>query len=120
MSSIKLTKSTGVLSLGTVRVGPPGRLNVSQLKTSAYTVDSTDQLVRLDPTAGGFVVTLPLASSTKAGFVLHLKNDSDSTNAIAITPAMGDTVDAISTATMNLARQSLVLVSDGIDNWMVI
>jgi hypothetical protein len=118
---VQLEKQSGRVYIDTVRIGDIGStLKLSQIIIADYTASTTDQLLRLNPSAGGFTITLPSAGLTPAGFILRFKNESNSTNPILLSPAGVDTIDGAASLTLNVSRGSLMLVSDGIGNWMVI
>ena len=86
-------------------------------KTSAYTASPGD-FVEADPTAAGFVVTLPLAASCIGQRVI-VKNVSGSVNTITVTASGADLIDGLATYALAGARTSADYVSDG-TKWMVL
>lgn len=80
---------------------------------------SIGEIVRCDPTAGGFVVTLPAIAAGNSGQQIVVKNVSTSINTITVTPT-GDTIDGIATFPLAASFGSATFVSDGTGNWMVI
>lgn len=91
--------------------------NVTAVKTAAYTAAAWD-LVRCDPSGGGFTVNLPTAVG-RGGEGIIVKNVTTSTNAITVDGNAAETIDGSATATLNTARGVLRLVSDG-GNWLVV
>jgi len=77
-----------------------------------------NELVKCDPTAGGFTVTLPTVVGHTAR--ITIKNKSGSANAILVAAAGGETIDGASPLSMVTPRQSVTLVSDGVSEWMVV
>lgn len=129
-------KYAGALSLGTVTTaGQLGRvltlppqpatagaapglvLNESAVKTSAYTITATDEVVLVDPTSAGFTVTLPTAVGV-AGKTYILKNVSTSTNTITMASTSSQTIDTASAGSTTIAASTGVkrFISDGA-NW---
>lgn len=76
-------------------------------------------LMACDPSSAGFAVNLPASSAGTAGQSIRIKNDSDSTNVITITPDGSDTIDGAATFAIAVARASVDLVDDGTGNWLV-
>lgn len=109
------------LLISTLRVTAPSRFNVNAaIIIGAHLATITDQLLRVDPTAGAFPLTLPSVVSAGSGFLLLIKNESGSTNLITLTPDadIPDTIDGAASLIMNQARQSVILIGDGVKNWM--
>jgi hypothetical protein len=97
--------------------GPPGfGLSFTSRKTTAYAAQ-LGEFVLGDPSAGPFGVTVPTAVGNRDRFVA-VKNDSDSTNAITVTP-LGGTIDGAASRVLNTAREWLILQSDDA-NWKVV
>lgn len=95
----------------------PVALSVTTIKTGNYTA-AIGQMVRVDPTLGGFNVTLPSAVGP-SGALISIKNVSPSTNAVVVKAAAGQNIDGSSTYTMNLGYESITLMSTG-TVWMVV
>lgn len=91
---------------------------VTVIKTAVYT-PALGEIVRVDPTAAGFVVNLPAAGAGNSGQKILVKNVSGSLNVVTLTPSAGQTIDAAATFAMNQAFEAVTLVSDGGTNWMV-
>jgi hypothetical protein len=87
-------------------------------KTGAYTAKCNDLVVG-DPTGGAFVITLPAANgTTQYCNAIVVKDISTTANALTLTPAGADTIDGISSWALS-ARESLRLMSNGVNGWMV-
>lgn len=105
--------TAGTLTIGTKRVDP---YNVNATaKTADYTAALGD-LVRCDPSAAGFTVTLPSAASN-AGRGVTIKNVTTSTNAITIDTTGSETIDDAASYSLATSRGTATFVSDG-TNWM--
>jgi hypothetical protein len=87
------------------------------VKTANYTAAPGD-LVRCDPSGGAFAVTLPTVAGDDRMIVI--KNVTTSTNAITITPDGSDTIDLAASLVMDVGLQAIILIPDGVTNWMVI
>lgn len=95
------------------------QLNVTAVQIGAYNAVMGD-LVRCDPSGGGFTVTLPAIAAANKGMSIVVKNQSASTNAITVARTGGDTIDgAAASLTMNTARKSVTFTSDGTSDWMI-
>lgn len=97
--------------------GGSSGFTVTAVKTSAYTA-SIDETVRVDASGGAFVITLPTAAG-QSGKAIEIKNVTNSTNAVTVTPAGSETIDTASTLVLASAFGSFTLRSDGSD-WMVV
>jgi hypothetical protein len=95
---------------------PP--MNVTAVKTGVYAAQVGD-LVRVNPTGGGFAPTLPEVGAWNKGLRIAFKNVSASNNAVTVTPDGADTIDGAATFVMNQGRQYVEFVSDGTSDWMV-
>jgi hypothetical protein len=95
----------------------PELLPSPDIITASYNA-SVGELVRCDPTGGAFPVTLP--QNAAPGDSITVKNQSNSTTAINVTPQAPDTLDggAIPIA-IAAARGAMLLVSDGQGDWMI-
>lgn len=89
--------------------------NVTAVQTTTYAAAVWD-LVRCDPSGGGFTVNLPTAAS-RGGEGVVVKNTTTSTNAITVDGNGAETIDGAATATINTSRGVLRLASDG-TNWL--
>lgn len=96
----------------TIQVG----FTITPIKTANYAA-SISELVRVDPTAGGFTVTLPSAIG-QSGFSVAIKNVGSSNNTLTVATSGGQTIDGVSNFTMNNGRQAQTFVSNGA-GWMV-
>jgi hypothetical protein len=100
--------------------GPAGSpaLTVASVLTSSTTLAQSSTLVRVDPTAGGFNLTLPSAAS-HAGLPIIVKNTTDSANIVTLLPAGSDTVESSTSVQLSGSRFSVSLVSDGVSDWII-
>lgn len=102
------------------------RFNVRGPFTSNQTAAEND-LMMVDPSGGGFDINLPVISNSdqlgsfnNQGMRIAIKNVTDSTNAVNIVPNGTDTVDGESSLIMASGYFSVVLVSDGSGEWMIL
>lgn len=89
---------------------------VTPIKTAAY-LATYGQLVRCNPTAAGFTVTLPTASGY-SGWEILVKNVSASANVVTIDGAGAETIDGAANTTIAAGYGSKRLVSNGSSEWM--
>ncbi len=100
--------------LGGVAASP-----VSSVKTAAYSARFGEH-VRVDPTAGGFTVTLPTITAAWPDAEVTITNTSSSANVVVIAAAGGQTVNGAASINLGVANGSRVLRSDGGTNWFVV
>ncbi len=89
--------------------------SVTAVQTSAYAA-AIDELVRVNPTAGAFTVTLRTPVGV-AGQSIIVKNVSDAADEVTIATAAG-LIDGLATFPLSGARAAAMFTSDGA-NWMV-
>lgn len=77
------------------------------------------QAVAADPTGGNITVNLPAANAvTPTGSnVIMVTNNSDSVNSVTVVPAGADTIGGAANMVL-AARSSVMLVSDGVSEWL--
>lgn len=97
--------------------GAPGPLqqNVTSIKVGAYPA-VIDDFVRVNPTGGAFIVTLPTAIGV-SGRQISVKNVSASANTVTVATSLGQTIDGAATFPITSAFAEVNLMSDGA-NWM--
>ena len=88
---------------------------VTTIQTSVFTA-AFGQIVRCNPSGGGFAVNLPSAVGN-AGKQIIVKNISSSSNSITITPNGTETIDSFPNLIINIGFHSATIISDG-TNWM--
>lgn len=92
---------------------------LTNIKTSAYTM-VLNEFVRVDPSAGGFTLTLPVVAPGNSGYMIGVKNMTTSANTITIVGAGSDTVDGGASITIAASRGIRWLMSDGVSEWMTL
>jgi hypothetical protein len=112
-SSGGITRDSNGLSV----TWPHGKLTVTSVQTGTLTA-TAGQIVRCDPSGGGFTVNLPDATNL-AGEIIIIKNVTSSTNTITVDGDAAQTIDGAATATITTAFGVMRLISDAA-NWMVI
>lgn len=91
--------------------------SISSLKTSDYTITSSDDVVQVSPTTGTVILSLPLASAN-SGKVYYIERPAISNGQIArVSAASGDTLDELSTLILGSRFDSVAIVSDGVNVW---
>jgi hypothetical protein len=88
------------------------------VQTADIALVSANQVVRVDPTAGGFNVTLPPAVGL-VGQIIVLKNVSTSTNIVTLLPSGADTIDGLTSQLLTGDHFQVQLISDGVSSWMI-
>jgi len=88
---------------------------ITNVKTGAYG-PAFDEIVRCDPSGGGFTITLPDAS-TNIGQTIIVKNTTNSTNTITIQGTGGDTIDGLSSVLIEEGYRSITFVSYSSTEW---
>ncbi len=103
---------------GTVRTKAFG-VNVRDVNSTS-SVDALDYVLRCIQNQA-ITITLP-AKNTSSGRVLIFKDvlGNASTNNITIDGDSSDTIDGNATFVMNQNRQSVTLICDGINGWMIV
>jgi hypothetical protein len=93
---------------------------LTAVKTAVYSANF-GEIVRCDPTGGGFAVNLPaIATWTKSRpYRVAVKNVTTSANAITVTPSAGQTIDGGATFVMDVAREYAEFVPNGATDWLV-
>jgi hypothetical protein len=79
---------------------------------------SANQVVRVDPSGGGFNVTLPAAAGL-GGQIIILKNVTISTNIVTALPSGGDTIDGLASQQLSGDHFLIQCISDGVSSWMI-
>jgi hypothetical protein len=113
------TGGTGPQGIQGVQGVAGSEFDISAIKTADYTAVA-GALVRCDPTALGFAITLPAISGGNVGKHIVVENVSTSTNTITITPAGSDTIEGAASVTITTGHGSRNLVSDGVSDWILI
>lgn len=81
-------------------------------KTSAYTMQVTDKLVKADGTSGAFTVTLPPAAAV-AGTEFTVKRMNSGANAITVDTAGAETFDGAASIALAAQYDRATVMSDG-------
>jgi hypothetical protein len=81
-------------------------------KTSGYTIGSTDTVIFADATSGNVTITLPAASGV-AGYRFYVKRIDNSSNTCSVARTGGDTIDGLTSLTIDQQYTSIAVVSDG-------
>jgi hypothetical protein len=82
-------------------------------------LSATSQIVRVNPTAGAFNVTLPAAVGAR-GESIVIKNVFPSANVVTVLPTGGDTIDGAVTYPLSGDHFFAQFASDGVSEWMVV
>jgi hypothetical protein len=88
------------------------------VQTSSVVLVSANQVVRVDPSGGGFNVTLPAAAGL-SGQSIIIKNVAISTNVITVLRSGADTIDGLTSQQLSGDHFQIQFTSDGISAWMI-
>jgi len=81
-------------------------------KTTSYTIGATDAIIFADATSGNVTITLPAAASF-AGYRFHVKRIDASANTCSVTRSGSDTIDGMTSFTIDQQYTSIMIVSNG-------
>jgi hypothetical protein len=101
------------------------QVNVSTVKTSAYSITTSDMLIRYNTTGGAFTITLPASDATNKGQMVIVKDVGGFVGqvgkAMTLARTGGDTIDGSATnIIVNFAPfVSLTLIADGAGGWVI-
>jgi NADH:ubiquinone oxidoreductase subunit F (NADH-binding) len=88
------------------------------VQTANVVLVSANQVVRVDPSAGGFNVTLPAAVGL-GGQIIIIKNVTTSTNIVTVLPSGADTIDGLASQLLTGDHFQIQFISDGVNSWMI-
>ena len=81
-------------------------------QTTNYTITSNDTVVFADATSGNVTITLPVASGL-AGYRFYVKRIDNSAHTVIITRSSTDTIDGLTSFTLDLQYTAVGLISNG-------
>lgn len=81
-------------------------------KTTSYTMTATDAIVFASAASGNVTITLPAASGL-AGYRFHIKRIDGSANTCTIARSGSDTIDGMTSFTIDQQYTAIMVVSDG-------
>ena len=90
----------------------PAATYATATKTSSYTVGASDAVIFANATSGSVTITLPVASGL-TGYRFYIKRVDGSTNTCTIARSGTDTIDGLTSLTIDQQYTSLLVVSDG-------
>jgi hypothetical protein len=96
-----------------------GMTSLTSVKTSAYTISSSDSIVVCDTSSGSFNVTLPDATTVQIGRNYKIKHIDTTANEVFIIPNGSQTIDGAPYITVSMANALLAVASDG-SNWYLV
>jgi hypothetical protein len=109
---------TGVLTVTGESHFDDGLSFTTETITTTDTLDGTNHVVFADATSGAFTITLPPAA-TETGRVYHIKKIDSSANAVTIDGDSAETIDDSTTVELASQYDSVTIVSDGTEWWIV-
>ena len=86
-------------------------------KTAAYTIGASDSVILCNATSGAFTVTL-LSAASIAGRQYTIKRTS-ALNSVTIAAASGEAIDGAATKVLIVGLDSVTVVSDGANWWII-
>ncbi len=111
-------ESQVTLGIRTLDANKVDRAQVGDVVTGDYSA-SFGELVKVDPSGGALSITLPKVSGGDRGRLVWVKNVTSSPNAIKLTPVRPSRIDTGTVATIAAAGESMTLVADGVDWWVI-
>lgn len=81
-------------------------------KTTSYTIGATDTVIFANATTGNVTITLPTAASF-TGYRFYVKRIDGSANTCQIARSGTDTIDGLTSLTLDLQYTALAIVSNG-------
>jgi hypothetical protein len=119
VGEVIIINNNGVLEVSQdgYEYAPLGYVNTGSPKTGNYNAGIGD-LVKVDPSGGGFAITLPTASGYDNQGIT-IKNVTNSTNAVTFNTTSGQTIDGMASGVdqIDTAYETVTFISDG-TNWM--
>lgn len=123
-SHVQLTSGT---TLATSVLPPANWTTTSTSVDLTIPAAATYTTVLVDSTSGARVITLPLASAVASGRYFVVKQASSVSTSITVVPAGADTIDGLTTVTVNAQsfyvgtnRGAIIFVSDGVSQWRMV
>ena len=111
------TANTLLTSSGGIPAWLPTGSTTVVSKTTTYAAVITDGLILCSGSA--FTVTLPTAVGNSGAFMRVKKTDASLTNIITVATTSAQTIDGVTTTTLNTQYEEITVCSDGA-NWQVI
>ena len=110
------TSVTSVVTSGTIKSN--GMISNLVSKTSAYTVQTSDEIITGDATSATFTISLPTAVGI-AGQTFTIKRLNAGVNSVSIGTTSSQTIDGAPSLVLNAQYKYLKVVSNGA-NWLII
>lgn len=108
-----LRVSGGVPAWGTV-----DEQFATSTKTSNYTIGGSDTVIFANASSGNVTITLPVASGL-AGYRFYIKRIDGSANTCTVARSSTDTIDGMTSFTIDQQYTSIAVVSDG-STWYIL
>lgn len=86
-------------------------------KTSNFTATAAEAIISCDATSAGFTITLPTAVGI-SGKEYHIQKSDSSANVVTIATTSSQTINGVTTQTLDYQYSGLTLFSDGA-NWRI-
>jgi hypothetical protein len=81
-------------------------------KTTSYTITGSDTVIFADASSGAVTITLPVASGL-SGYRFYVKRIDNSANTVTIARSSTDTIDGMTSFTMDMQYTAVALISNG-------
>lgn len=88
-------------------------------QTTTYPITTTDYFVPLSGASGAFSATLPTAVGATGKIYALKRTDSTIANVVTVATTSSQTIDGITTTTLNTQYEGIKVISDG-SNWHVL
>ena len=86
--------------------------------TTTYTAQNIEEHILADATGGAFTITMPTASG-REGYVYTVKKTDSSANAVKVDGLVDETIDGDADFDLEFQDETITLVSDGSDWWII-
>jgi len=108
----------GAVGRTALAVGGVARNTQTTIRTSAYTVTTSDDVIRVSGASAAFNVTLPTAASVQGRRYKIIRTDSTIANAITIATTSSQTINGATTRRLHSQYEMMEVESDGA-NWLI-
>jgi hypothetical protein len=92
--------------------------DVETFTATSDTLDAKNNVALCDCTSNNITINLP-AASTASGLQYHIKKIDSTSNTVTVDGNGAETIDGATTATLTTQYESITVVSDG-SNWFII
>jgi hypothetical protein len=97
--------------------GSPTNSHNIAVKTSSYTLTTSDEFILANAASGAITITLPTAASNSCLYTI--KKVDSSINIVTLATTSGQTIDGGPSAQLKVQYGSISVISDG-SNWLIV